>query len=308
VFHILELDFKHAEQFLDFTFPRGNNFFPTDETITVGASIVMKYITAKAETPSNSENRYRVTSLDKALLVLELMIDLGRDLSITEICHKLGMGKGTVHRVLSTLVARKFIRQNSKTKMYGLGVRTLEIGIDSKKERFLRVTMAPFMLELYETCGETVNAAVWEYNGIRYIYRLESEAMLRISTTAGARFPGYCCATGKILLSYFSNEDIRQIYSLNTSLKKYTQNTITSVDELIQEIEKVRIKKVAIDDEEALMGVYCVAAPILNTKGECVAAISISSPKNRVTADTSDMLLKLVSETSRKISGSLRET
>lgn len=248
-----------------------------------------------------------MTSLEKALSILELVLDQGRDLSITEISQKLGMGKGTVHRILSTLKARKFFQQDSKTKMYGLGVRTLEIGMAPKRERFLRKTMSPFLMDLYETCGETVNAAVWEYNAIRYIYRLESEELLRISTTAGARFPGYCAATGKILLSYFSNEDIRQIYSLNRSLKKYTQNTITSVDKLIQEIEKVRVRKVAFDNEEALVGVYCVASPILSSKGECVAAISISAPKSRVTANTSDMLVSLVSETARKISSSLRE-
>ena len=202
-----------------------------------------------------------MTSLDKALSILELVIDQGRDLSITEISQRLGMMKGTVHRVLSTLTARKFIRQNNKTKMYGLGVRTLEIGIDSKREKFLRIAMAPFLMELYETCGETVNAAVWEYNAIRYIYRLESEKLLRISTTAGTRFPGYCAATGKIWLSYLSNEDIRQIYSLNKSLKKYTKNTITSVDELIQEIEKVRVRKVAFDDEEAWWGFTVLPHP-----------------------------------------------
>jgi IclR family KDG regulon transcriptional repressor len=262
---------------------------------------------SKPKVRPNPVKEYRVTSLDKALSILELLIDRGRDLSITEISQDLGMMKGTVHRVLSTLTVRKFIRQNSKTKMYGLGVRTLEIGMDSKRERFLRIAMAPFLMELYDTCGETVNVAVWEYNAIRYIYRLECEELLRISTTAGARFPGYCAATGKILLSYFSNEDIRQIYSLDASFKKYTQNTIASVDELIQEIEKVRVSKVAVDDEEALMGVYCVAAPVLNSKGECVAAISISAPKNRVTPHTSEMLANLVSEAARKISHSLSE-
>lgn len=267
----------------------------------------MKQTPSVSKTPSGPVNKYRVTSLDKALLVLELLIDHGRDLSITEISQKLGMVKGTVHRVLSTLVARKFIQQNSKTKMYGLGVKTLEIGMDSKREKFLRMAMAPFLMKLHETCGETVNASVWEYNGIRYIYRLESEEMLRISTPAGARFPGYCAATGKILLSYFTNEDIRQIYSLNKSLKKYTNNTIATVDELIREIEKVRARKVAIDDEEALVGVYCVAAPILNSKGECVAAISISAPKNRVIAKTKDTFARLVSETAAKISGTLNE-
>lgn len=267
----------------------------------------MKQVPAKSKIPSNPENKYRVTSLDKALLILELVIDQGRDLSITEISQKLGMVKGTVHRVLSTLAARKFIQQNSKTKMYGLGVRTLEIGTASKRERFLRMAMAPFLMELYETCGETVNAAVWEYNEIRYIYRLESGEMLRISITAGTRFSGYCAATGKILLSYFSNEDIRQIYGHPNAFKKHTERTIGSVDELIREIEEVRVNKVAIDDEEALVGVYCVAAPILNPKGECVAAISISAPKNRVTANTGATFAKLVSETAGKISGSLSE-
>ena len=291
---------------LDFNFPYGKKRIAIYGTFETEDSII-KPTPSKPKIQSNPVKRYRVTSLDKALSILELVIDQGRDLSITEISQKLGMMKGTVHRVLSTLTARKFIRQNSKTKMYGLGVRTLEIGIDSKRERFLRIAMAPFLMELYETCGETVNAAVWEYNAIRYIYRLESEKLLRISTTAGTRFPGYCAATGKILLSYFSNEDIRQIYSLNKSLKKYTQNTITSVDELIREIEKVRVRKVAFDDEEALVGVYCVAAPVLNSKGECVAAISISAPKNRVTANKGETLIKLVSETARRISSSLRE-
>jgi DNA-binding IclR family transcriptional regulator len=176
-----------------------------------------------------------------------------------------------------------------------------------KRERFLYKAMVPFLINLYETCKETVNAAVWEYSEIRYIYRLESEEMLRISTSTSARFPGYCTATGKIFLSYFSDEDIRHIYSRKNSFKKYTERTIGSVDALIREIEKVRINKVAIDDEETLVGVYCVAAPILNSKGECVAAISISTPKNRMDENRRITFAKLVSEKARKISSSLRE-
>jgi len=264
-------------------------------------------IPSESKIQANPANKYRVTSLEKALSILELVIDQDRDLSITEISQKLAMGKGTVHRILSTLKARKFFQQDNKTKMYGLGARTLEIGMAPKRERFLRKAMAPFLTDLQEKCRETVNVAVWEYNEIRYIHRLESEEMLRISMSAGTRFPGYCAATGKIFLSYFSDEDIRQIYGLKTSFKKYTDRTINSVDALIREIEKVRVNKVAIDDEETLVGVYCVAAPILSSKGECVAALSISAPKNRVTAKKSKMFLKLVSETARKISGSLRE-
>jgi len=250
-------------------------------------------------------NKYRATSLDKALSIIELVLDHGRDLSITEISERLAMGKGTVHRILSTLKEHKFFQQDGRTKLYGLGVRTLEIGAAHKREVFLRKAIIPFMQDLYERCGETINLAVWEYNEIRYIHRLESEEMLRISTPAGARFAGYCAATGKIFLSYMSNEDIRQIYGRKNAFKKYTKRTIDSVDALIAEIEKVRVKGVAVDDEEALSGVYCVAAPVLSPKGECAAAISISAPKNRVLPGTGATYAKLVSEAARKITDAI---
>jgi DNA-binding IclR family transcriptional regulator len=256
--------------------------------------------------PAQANNSH-VTSLEKALSILELAIDEGRNLAVTEISRKLGMGKGTVHRILSTLKARRFFYQDKSTKLYGFGVRTLEIGMVSKREKYLRNVMAPFLMELHEQCKETVNAAVWEYNEIRYIYRLESEEMLRISTSDGARFPGYCAATGKIFLSYMSDEDIRQIYGRKNALKKKTEKSIDSVDALIQEIEKVRIRQVAVDDEESLDGVYCVAAPILSPKGECAAAISISAPKNRANAKVAEIFAELVSETARKISSSFCE-
>jgi IclR family transcriptional regulator, KDG regulon repressor len=267
----------------------------------------VKSILSKSKIQPNAANNSQVTSLEKALSIVELAIDEGRNLGVTEISRKLGMGKGTVHRILNTLTARKFFYQDKSTKLYGLGVRTLEIGMASKREKFLRNTMVPFLKDLHEECKETVNAAVWEYNEIRYIYRLESEEMLRISTSAGARFPGYCAATGKIFLSCMSDEDIRQIYGPKNSLKKLTERSIGSVSALIQEIEKVRVKQVAVDDEETLVGVYCVAAPVLSPNGECVAAISISAPKNRVEGKTGETFAKLVSETARNISSSFRE-
>ena len=250
-------------------------------------------------------NPYQVKSLEKALLILELMIDEGRDLSITEICQKLGYGKGTVHRILGTLRDRKFVRQYPTTKLYGLGFRALSIGTPNKKESFLRKSMIPFLRELHLNCKETVNAAVNEYNQIRYIYRLESEEMLRISTPAGTRFPVHCSATGKIFLSYLSNEDIRRIHGGKSRLKKMTENSIGTMAELIKAVEVVRKNGAAFDDEEALIGVYCVAAPIVNSNNECLASISISTPKNRINKKKSLLFSDMVKETAREISRSL---
>lgn len=261
-----------------------------------------------SEETSETTNPYKVKSLEKALLILELLIDEGRNLSLTEICNRLGYGKGTAHRILRTLRDKKFVKQYPETRLYGLGSRTLSIGTPDKKENFLRKAMVPFLRELHLKCGETVNAAVNEYNQIRYIFRIESEEMLRISTPAGARFPVHCSATGKIFLSYLSDEDILRIHGGNNQLPKMTEHSIGTVKELIQAIEKVRQTRVAFDDEEALTGVYCIAAPILNAKGECLAAISISTPKNRINSKKSHEFEKMVIAAAKKISHSLESS
>ena len=248
---------------------------------------------------------YQVTSLAKALSVLDLLIDQDRGLSVTEISHKLGLAKGTVHRVLSTLKVRSYVQQHNDTRLYSLGLRTLEIGALARKDRFLRSVMAPFLRDLSAMCYETVNAAVLEYNEIHYIFRLESEEMLRISAPLGVRFPAHCTATGKVMLSYHVDDDIRRIYARRGALAKLTEYSLDSVDALIEEIEKIRIGKVAIDDEETIAGVYCVAAPVVNAKGECVAAISISAPKNRVPKEKAVDFMRMVVKTAGQISGSL---
>jgi DNA-binding IclR family transcriptional regulator len=255
--------------------------------------------------PSKTTNKYKVKSLEKALLILELLIDKGQNLSITEICQSLGYGKGTVHRILGTLRDRKFVQQYPTTKFYGLGPRTLSIGSPSKKEYFLRKSMAPFLRDLHLECGETVNAAVNEYNQIRYIFRIESEEMLRISPPAGARFPVHCSATGKIFLSYLSDEDIRRIHGGEDRLKKMTDRSISTVSELIKTIKKIRKTRIAFDDEEALSGVYCIAAPIVDVKGECVASISISTPKNRISREKRLSFAEMITITAGEISKSL---
>ena len=248
---------------------------------------------------------YQVTSLQKALSVLDLLIDQDRGLSVTEISNKLGIAKGTVHRILNTLKVRRYVQQHNDTRLYSLGLRTLEIGILARRDKFLRSVMVPFLRDLSAMCNETVNAAVLEYNEIHYIFRLESEEMLRISAVLGVRFPAHCTATGKVMLSYHADDDIRRIYARRGALKELTEHSIDSVDALIEEIEQIRINKVAVDDEETIAGVYCVAAPLVNAKGECVAAISISAPKNRVDKEKGGDFMGMVSKTAGQISESL---
>ena len=120
---------------------------------------------------------------------------------------------------------------------------------------------------------------------IEYIERFESEMLLRVSIRVGTRFPAHCTATGKVLLAALSDAGLTQLYRGRGRLKKCTAASITSMRELKKALEKVREQGFARDSEETLIGVNCVASPIYNLKGEVVAAISISGPRERMTPE-----------------------
>ena len=244
-------------------------------------------------------------SLDKALSILELMILERKNLALTDIAVKSGLGKGTVHRMLGTLKSRMFVHQDPDTRKYGLGIRALEMGSAVKKDEILRKAMQPGLRKLLHQCGETVNGAVLEHNEIKYIYRIESEKPLRFSLEVGTRFPAHCTSTGKIMLADLSDQNLNRLYGETERLDKMTENSIGSFEELMEAIRVVRKNGLAFDLEETLIGVNCIAAPIRNSKKEVVAAISISGPKERVTKAKMPSFASLILEASAEISKEL---
>jgi len=252
-----------------------------------------------------NEPKYPVKSLDKALSILELLILEGRNLALTDIAVKSGLGKGTVHRVLGTLKSRKFVQQDLDTKKYGLGIRALEMGCAVKKDEILRKAMRPALRELFRQCKETVNAAVLEHDEITYIYRLESEEPLRFSLQVGSRFPAHCTSTGKIMLADLSDQDLFRLYGDKEDLGRLTEKSIGSFKQLMKEIRDLRQKGLAFDQEETLAGVSCIAAAVRNAKKEVVAAISISGPKERMSEERLFSFASLITEASMEISKEL---
>ena len=222
-----------------------------------------------------------------------------------DIAMKSGLGKGTVHRILGTLKSRRFVHQDPDTKKYGLGIRALEMGSAVKKDEILRKAMRPALRDLLHQCRETVNAAILEHNEIVYIYRLESEEPLRFSLQVGSRFPAHCTSTGKIMLADLSDQDLCELYGGTDDLGRLTENSIRSFEQFMKEIRDVRQKGLAFDLEETLAGVKCIAAPVRNGKGEVVAAISISGPRERMTKIKMSFFAPLIMEASKKISKEL---
>ena len=248
---------------------------------------------------------YPVKSLEKALSILRMMIEESRLLSLTEISRKLDFGKGTVHRILDTLKSHQFVRQDPATLKYGLGPLAVQMRNAVRSEDYIVKIIKPHLKKLSESCPEAISASVLEFNDIRYIARFESREPLRVSIGVGTKFPAHCTATGKVLLSDLNNEQLKKLYDGRENIQKLTKNSIGSFSHLLKELKRVRDQNFALDFEEALIGVNCVARPIRDSKKNVISAISISGPISRMTKKKMLEFAELLSGTSDRISEEL---
>lgn len=255
--------------------------------------------------PVETSSKYRIKSLDKALTILELIVSEGRELSITEISQRLGMGKGSVHRFLSTLKSHKFVQQDAASKEYSVGVRALELASSVQKEPLLRKVMLPILKKLSIQCKEATNAGLLDYDEIVYLIHIESEESLRFSISVGTRWPAYCTAMGKILLAALDDALLREMFASRGELRMLTDKPPITFDQLMDTLREVRQSGLAYDHEEAVLGVSCLAAPVRSFKGQVVSAISVSGPTVRMQgqrwAELTEMLLAAAAEISQEL-------
>ncbi len=233
-----------------------------------------------AQKPSNL-----VQSVERVANILELVGRNSQGTGIRDVSLILNLPKGTVHRLLSTLVYMGYVRQDSATKNYFLGLKLLELG-NLVTSQLDQIKIAePVLRRLAEDSGETVHMAILEQNEIVYINKIEKEINaggLKMSSRVGSRTPANSCAVGKVLLAYSSEDEVESVIQA-TGLPPRTPNTITDPAQLKEHLAAVRKQEYAVDDEENELGIRCVAAPVFGDKGKVVSAISASGPAFRVT-------------------------
>ena len=244
---------------------------------------------------------YPVKVLDKTFSILEILLQHGSSMHMTEISEKLGLYPSTIHRILDTLKHRGYVEQDSHTQKYQLGLKVLELGMAKLHQMDLVREATPYLKELVNQCNETVHLGVLEAGEVLYLAKEESSQTIRMISYVGKRAPLHCTSLGKVLLAYLSAEERKKILG-GEVLPRLTENTITGKMELEQELDKVREQGFALDREENEKDVHCVAAPIRNYQGEVIAAISISSPIFRLNKNKQNDLKEALVETSKKIS------
>lgn len=217
-----------------------------------------------------------LTSIEKAIAVLEAF-DSGRpSLSMTELCQELDTPRPTLHRILKQLEVSGFVRQ-LPSRRYQIGLRVFELGSLVSDQVMLRIPAIPHMHSLYERVDGAVYLSMWDGHEVLHLDCLPSRSEPPLPARAGGRWTAHCSSVGKLLLAHAPAPDLKRY--LSEPLKPVTRYTITDRGELLAHLEHVRQQGYATTVEESILGVFGVAAPIRNQHGHVVAAVCIAGRK-----------------------------
>jgi IclR family pca regulon transcriptional regulator len=248
--------------------------------------------------------RYFINSLAKGLSVLQAFSEADHMLTLSEIAHALKSNTTTATRLCYTLSELGFIHKDGQRR-YHLTPKILTLG-HSFISGLAWQEVAKYYLEtLFKEVQETVNLSILEGSEIIYLIRIRKRKYLPFDIQTGTKLPVYCTAMGKILMAMGPPEKIKPILK-TLEFKPLTARTITNLDKFNEDLNKVRTKGFAINDEELSIGNRALAAPIMNQHGYAVAAINIAVPTTEYSRSQMEKILApQVMRTAREISEAL---
>ncbi len=250
------------------------------------------------------ESECKIQSVARALTIVDTLAEVRGELALNEIATRLSLAKSTVHGLISTLKDFGYIEQSEFTGKYRLGIRFFEIGHIVAQGWEVRKVAAPYIQKLLEQLFETVHLAVLDKLEVLYIDKRESGESLRIVSQVGMRLPAHCTGVGKVLMAHLSPEQRAELIN-KKGLPRLTKNTLTDVETLENELTRIRMQGFAVDNEEIMESLRCVAAPIRDQTGMVVSAISISGPVSRLRGERFEKAISRVTETAEEISAGL---
>lgn len=225
------------------------------------------------------DHRSGAQAVERACAVLRCFESGDAELRVSELATRTGLSVSTTHRLVRALCGAGVLLQNPVTDRYGLGPALVVLG--RRAEQSLGYDRAvPALRALAESTGESVNLGIRAGADVLVVLDVPSSSPLRFAQPAGTRVPIHSSAMGKCLLAYAGALE-REVDAL-PDLARLTDRTITERDRLVAELEAVRARGWALNDEERIAGVRAVAAPVLAGDGTAVAAVVVQAPTVRV--------------------------
>jgi DNA-binding IclR family transcriptional regulator len=243
----------------------------------------------------------KLKSLVKALRLLKLFAQR-KSWNVNELITTLGFHKSTVQRLVTTLENEGFLERVYPHKgMYQLGPQILHLGTVASHSSDLRTIAQPYLDRLCSKTQETTHLCVVSKFQCYYLEKIDSPRSIRLVTFVGQRMPLHSTGVGKALMSGMSIKEIDRVIA-DQGLKRFTPNTLTDRDSLLAELTRIRETGLSFDKEEMEMGLRCAAAPIFDSSGKVVAAVSISGPVQRMGDQILPEFSRLVRKTALQIS------
>jgi IclR family acetate operon transcriptional repressor len=240
----------------------------------------------------------------KAFAILEAIAMARRPLGISEFGVLLGIPKATAHRIAHMLEDEGLLQREPGSNRYVPGARLERLGLGIVAASMLRAPRHAILESLSQQIGETCNFGVMAGSHVVYLDRVESAWPFGLRFEPGSRVPLHCTSMGKLFLSLLPAQK-RALMLRSIPLYRYTENTFTDVGRLEEELEKIHVAGVSVDDQEFLAGVVCVAVPVHGPRKQPVAALAISAPLARMSLQQGITHIPLLQAAAKQLAATL---
>lgn len=248
-------------------------------------------------------------AVSRALDILEALVERPEPPTLRALTEQLGLPRSTVFELTNTLTARGYLSKSAKEPAtFTIGPRAFQLG-SAFAERLDTVAIgSKTAQELSSRTLEASHVAILDGGHVVYIARAESQHPVRMVSSLGARLPAHATAVGKALIAQLSDEEFSAQFPANEELRRLTPRTIVDPERLAHECSLIRERGYSLEQCESNVDVCCAAAPVRDSTGAAVAAISVSVPENRWVTRPSEEWAELVLKSAEAYSRALGYT
>ena len=243
-------------------------------------------------------------AVERALGILEGVAQNRDGLTNAEISRKLGIPKSSASYILRTLERRGYLRRQTQTGRYRLGLKVLSLGRDVLTGFEIGEVAAPILRALVERTQLTAHLAILDHGEAVYIEKVDAPGFIKMDTWVGRRMFVHSTSVGKALVAHSPKSDVEAILRQH-GMKKRTPKTISTPSRFFAELEKVRAQGYAVDDEENSLGARCLAVPVFDRLGRVEASLGISGTTTQIDDAHLPKLADLLRDAARRISRQL---
>jgi len=215
-------------------------------------------------------------TVGKALDVLDRVAAIGRPVRFGEVLAQAAYPKPTLYRFMQTLTNQGMLAYDPDRQTYSLGVRLVRLAHAAWAQSSLAPIARPWLDKLSHDTGETIHLAQLDQGQVLYVDKRNAARPVEMFAQAGKVGPAYCTGVGKAMLAWLDPDALRDALQ-RQAFHRFTAQTLANRDQLVVELEAIRVRGFAFDREEHEPGIICVAAPILTRAGRVMGALSITS-------------------------------